>query len=125
MKNNIASVIAAVILGMIVFAISPNGHAAFNRFGFRVQKVDDATNYETRKQVEDSCRAMVASYIADKMTYEQFKDSENEEKLSWAEQAMMRANKTAATYNEYVLKNSFVWDGNIPSDIDKELEYLR
>lgn len=48
----------------------------------------------------------------------------NEEKLSWAEQAKMRANKTAASYNEYVLKNSFVWNGNVPADIRTSLPYL-
>ena len=45
------------------------------------------------------------------------KDSDNEEKLSWAEQARMRANKTANSYNEYMLKNSYVWNGNVPIDI--------
>ena len=29
----------------------------------------------------------------------------------------MRANKTANSYNEYVLKNSYVWNGNVPIDI--------
>ena len=50
-------------------------------------------------------------------TYNMYKDSDNEEKLSWAEQARMRANKTANSYNEYVLKNSYVWNGNVPIDI--------
>jgi len=36
----------------------------------------------------------------------------------------MRANKTAASYNEYVLKNSFVWNGNVPADIRTSLPYL-
>ncbi|MDY7596214.1 hypothetical protein [Streptococcus suis] len=27
-------------------------------------------------------------------------------------------------YNEYILKNSYVWGGNIPADIDIELEIL-
>jgi hypothetical protein len=35
-----------------------------------------------------------------------------------------RANKTAASYNEYVLKNSFVWNGNVPADIRTSLPYL-
>ena len=89
-----------------------------------MQKVDDKTNYDTRKQVEDTCRAMIASYTSDKLTYEQYKDSDSEEKQSWAEQARMRANKTAASYNEYVLKNSYVWEDNIPSDIESSLLYL-
>ena len=89
-----------------------------------VQTADDATNYETRKQVEDTCRAMIASYEADRMTYEQYKDSSITEQLSWAEQAKMRANRTASTYNNYILENSYVWADNVPEDIDGELEYL-
>ena len=50
--------------------------------------------------------------------------SDNEEKQSWAEQAKMRANKTANTYNEYILKNSYVWEGNIPEDIDRSLQII-
>lgn len=68
--------------------------------------------------------AMQASYESDRLTYEQFKDSENEEKQGWAEQAKMRANKTAATYNNYILENSFVWQDNVPSDIATKLAYL-
>lgn len=88
------------------------------------QKIDDRTNYDTRKTVEDSCRAMIASYESDKLTWMQYRDSENSEQQSWGEQAKMRANRTASNYNNYVLKNSYVWDGNIPSDIMSELEFL-
>ncbi len=95
-----------------------------NTVEFVDQKIDDATNYETIKKVEDTCRAMIASYESDKLTYEQYKISTNEEKQSWAEQAKMRANKTASSYNNYILKNSFVWNGNIPSDIRMKLPYL-
>lgn len=95
-----------------------------NQVGYVNQKIDDATNYETRKEVEDSCRAMIASYEADKLTWEQYKDSESSEQRSWADQAKMRANRTAATYNNYILKNSYVWSGNIPDDILSELEVI-
>lgn len=95
-----------------------------NEVDYVDQKIDDATRYETKKKVEDTCRAMIASYESDKLTYEQYKDSDNEEKQSWAEQAKMRANTTASTYNNYILENSFVWEDNIPSDIQKKLSYL-
>lgn len=36
----------------------------------------------------------------------------------------MRANTTASNYNNYILKNSFVWKDNIPNDIYVSLEYL-
>lgn len=95
-----------------------------NKVDYIDRKIDDATNYETIKKVENTCRVMIASYESDKLTYEQYKDSTNEEKQSWAEQAKMRANTTASNYNNYILKNSFVWNGNIPSDIKMELPYL-
>lgn len=96
-----------------------------NTVNYVDQKIDDATNYDTRKEVEDTCRAMISSYESDRLVYEQYKDSDNEEKQSWAEQAKMRANDTAATYNNYVLKNSFVWNGNVPPDISGELRYIQ
>lgn len=96
-----------------------------NKVDYIDQKIEDATNYETRKTVEDSCRAMVSSYEADKLVWEQYKDSENSEQKSWADQAKMRANRTASNYNNYILKNSYVWDGNIPADIMAELPTIK
>ena len=95
-----------------------------NSIDYVDQKIDDRTNYETRKTVEDSCRAMIASYESDKLTWMQYKDSEDSEHQSWGEQAKMRANRTASNYNNYILKNSYVWDGNIPEDIQSELAFL-
>lgn len=122
-KIIIASVL--IVLGLILFfTITPTGRSIWNKNMYEVQKADDSTRYETRKHVEDTCRSMISSYTSDKMTWEQYKDSDNNEKQSWAEQAKMRANKTAASYNEYILKNSFVWDGNIPKDISEKLNYI-
>lgn len=101
------------------------GTGVGNSIDYVDQKIDDATRYETKKKVEDTCRAMISSYEADKLTYEQYKDSDNEEKQSWAEQAKMRANKTVTTYNNYILENSFVWSGNVPDDIDGRLEIVK
>ena len=114
----------AFIFGMIFFTVTPAGRAVWNNWFHDVQKADDATNYETRKKVEDSCRSMIASYTSDELTYNQYKDSEKEDEQSWAAQAKMRANKTAASYNEYILKNSYVWEGNIPRDIRANLPYI-
>lgn len=95
-----------------------------HRVDYIDQKIEDRTSYDTRKKVEDTCRSMMASYKTDKATYEMYIESESEEKQSWAEQAKMRANKTANTYNEYILKNSFVWEGNIPNDIEQKLSLI-
>jgi len=117
--------IILVVIGIILFLIlTPTGRSLWNTTVYEIIKVDDETNYSKLKEVEDSCRAMISSYNSDKMTWEQYKDSANEEKQSWAEQAKMRANKTASSYNEYVLKNSFMWNHNVPEDIKKDLPYI-
>lgn len=119
------SIFSVIVIGLcLFFGATPSGKSVWNNWFHAVQKADDATNYETRKKVEDTCRSMIASYNSDKLTYEQYKDSDNEEKQSWAEQAKMRANKTATSYNEYILKNSYVWEDNIPSDIDYKLPLI-
>jgi len=117
-------VLIATIGLPIFFGATPAGRATWNNWFHKVQEADDATNYETRKQVEDTCRSMIASYNSDKLVYEQYKDSVDAEKQSWAEQAKMRANKTASSYNNYILKNNYVWKGNVPSDIWMTLEYI-
>ena len=117
-------VAALIIMATLYFAVTPGGRATWNNWWHGVQKVDDDTNYETRKNVEDTCRAMIASYESDKLIYIQYKDSDNDEKQSWAEQAKMRANKTAVEYNNYILKNSYVWRNNVPNDIYMNLEII-
>ena len=122
------AVVAALLLSIISMGVWVNtthiGRATWNLWFGSVQKVDDATNYNTRKEVEDTCRAMISSYEADKLTWEQYKDSESSEQRSWADQTKMRANRTAATYNNYILENSYVWSQNVPNDIRTELPYL-
>ena len=122
-----------IVIGVIVLVILLSVVSIFlgwfntwktNKIEYVDQKIEDTTSYETRKTVEDSCRAMVASYEADKLTWEQYNGSENSEQQSWADQAKMRANRTASNYNNYILKNSYVWDGNIPSDILEELPVI-
>lgn len=123
-EKTIWILIACIVVILISAATTPLGRALWNTHFYAVQKVDDATSYQTRKKVEDTCRSMIASYESDKMTYEQYKESDNTEKQSWAEQAKMRANKTASTYNNFVLENSYVWSGNVPDDISDALEYV-
>ena len=123
MKDYIG-VIVTGLFALVLIIAAPFTLKACNEYNYNLQKIDDATNYQTIKKVEDTCRSMISSYNSDRLVYEQYKDSESEEKQSWAEQAKMRANKTASTYNEYILKNSFVWEGNVPSDIKEELQYI-
>ena len=123
MKAILAVFLSLCIIAVIILA-GPVVRIIENKYYYAVQKADDATSYKTLKEVEDSCRAMISSYEADKLIFEQYKDSDNEEKQSWAEQAKMRANRTAAQYNEYIRKNSFVWSDNVPDDIDEKLGYV-
>ena len=134
-KRKVAQAVVACVMFWtiicIVLAMTGCGTGRWIRTGYWNgidyidQKIDDATNYETIKKVEDTCRAMISSYESDKLTWQQYKDSDNAEKQSWAEQAKMRANKTASTYNNYILENSFVWSGNVPRDIKSRLEYIQ
>lgn len=124
-KAGMIIAIVLIIIGIIIFfALTPLGRSMWNKNMYAVQKTDDVTDYKTLKNVEDSCRAMISSYTSDKMIYDQYKNSTSKEKQSWSEQAKMRANQTAATYNEYMLRNSYVWMDNIPDDIKKELPYV-
>ena len=115
------AVIAFVVALALLYTFSPVFRGAMNEHMHAVQKADDATRYETRKKVEDTCRAMIASYEADVLTWQQYNGSDNEERQGWADQARMRANKTASTYNAYILKNSYVWEDNVPHDIRSKL----
>ena len=117
----IVAIISVILIGAIIFfGFTPGGRSVWNSYTHSLEKADE-NQYEPKKQVEDTARSMIASYKSDVATYEQYKDSDNEEKQSWAEQAKMRANRTANSYNEYILKNSYVWEDNIPSDIDYSL----
>lgn len=117
----IVTIISVIFIGAIIFlGFTPGGRSVWNSYTHSLEKADE-NQYETKKQVEDTARSMIASYKSDVATYEQYKDSDNEEKQSWAEQAKMRANRTANSYSEYILKNSYVWEDNIPSDIDYSL----
>ena len=121
----LSSVVGTLLLGGTIFVgCTPQGRRMWNGYEHSMKTADDETKYETLKQVEDTCRAMIASYNSDKLTYQQYKDSEDKEKQSWAEQAKMRANKTASTYNNYILKNNYVWKNDVPIDIFGALPYV-
>lgn len=115
-------VLAGIGLG-IFFGATPTGKQIIVDWQNSLKKVDEST-YETQKEVEDTCRSMMASYTADKLIYEQYKDSDVDEERSWANNAKIRANQTASTYNNYILKNKYVWSDNVPSDIKLQLDYI-
>lgn len=115
-----------IALGIVLaFLATPAGVVLVNSYNGNMQRADDLTNYKTKKEVEDSCRAMMVSYQNDRLIWEQYKDSEKPEEVTWANSAKMRANKAAVTYNEYFLKNRYVFKNNIPEDLREELEILK
>lgn len=120
----IGTFLFVAIVGLCIFFFAtPTGKAIWNRYDYAMEKVDEQT-YEKQKEVEDTCRAMIASYNSDKLIYEQYKDSEVSEERSWANNAKIRANQTASTYNNYIIKNSYVWRNNVPTDIYMTLAYI-
>lgn len=124
----LVTVLLILLLGGIglsgFFSCTATGKRIWNNYWHDVQQADDNTRYENRKEVEDTCRSMISSYNADKLTYMQYKDSESELERSWAESARTRANQTASTYNNYILKNNYIFEENVPSDIYMNLPYL-
>lgn len=121
--------VLVLVVAPIFFGATPTGKAMWNNWFHDVQKADDATNYETRKQVEDTCRSMIATYIKDKAEYEAnmrlYETTGDEYYLEVATGYRQQANSTASTYNNYVLKNSYVFEGNVPADIYMTLEMLK
>ena len=128
MENKMAMVFSAIVISILLIVIgynfAPGIRETVNKNQTAVQIVDDQTRYETLKKVEDTCRAMISSYESDVLTWKQYKDSESEAERTWAAQAKMRANKTASSYNNYILQNNFVWKDNIPKDIRTTLDII-
>lgn len=127
MKTKFFSILvgaALVALPVSLWLFSPQIQGVLNQKHYEVQKVNERTSYKVRKEVEDTARSMVASYKADRLAYEQYEGSDKEEQQSWAQSYKQRANSTATKYNEYILKNSYVWEGNVPADIAMELEVV-
>ena len=128
MENKMAMVFSAIVISILLIVIgynfAPGIRETVNKNQTAVQMIDDQTKYETLKKVEDTCRAMISSYESDVLIWNQYKDSENETERTWAAQAKMRANKTASSYNNYILQNNFVWKDNIPEDIRTTLDII-
>lgn len=134
MNNNIANkvlILASGILVLLIVFITVMGivlskSGVFDAFLGQTQKIAMTQAKESKKTcVADTCRAMMTSYSIDKRMYINYSVSEDEDRRSWGEQARLRANATAAEYNEYMLKNSHVFEGAIPDDIANYLELLQ
>ena len=124
MKSNyvLPVVIAAVFMFLVYIIFTPAGIRQINSYARNMQMAHDESSYSSLRNVEDQCRMMIASYTSDKMTYEMYcKDG----RVEWANMAKIRANKTVAEYNEFILKNRHYWSKNVPDDIVEQLEYIK
>lgn len=124
MKSNyvLPVVIAAVFMFLVYIIFTPSGVSRLNSYSRNLRMAHDESSYSSLRAVEDQCRMMIASYTSDKMTYEMYcKDG----RVEWSNMAKMRANKTVAEYNEFILKNRHYWSKNVPDDIFEQLEYIK
>ncbi len=119
------SLVIALGIGIIIFFNATSaGKTAWNNWQASIQEANEKSEYEKRKKVEETCRSMIASYQQDVMTYEAFKDNEDEYYRSIAMEARTRANQTAKEYNEYIEKNKDVLKEDWPADISDCLIYI-
>lgn len=109
---------ALVVTGLLL-------HYFTHILDFTHKKIDEKALYENLKKVEDTARSMISSYNGDLVTYEQYKDSNDPYKKELSDTALTRLNRTAVQYNEFFLKNSFLWKDNIPNDIKTELPIIK
>lgn len=116
---------ALILTTLVLFLTACNPfkgiNSWFNKVDYELEKRNDEQRYDRRKQVEDTARAMISSYESDKLTYL----TTLKENKEIALQAKIRANNTAVQYNEYILKNNYLWKENVPLDIKAELEIIK
>ena len=98
---------------------------AENKYEATLKDIDYNTDYDSVREIEETLRSYIASYEADKIVYETNKNATDKESIVLANAARSRANRTAATYNQFYLKNNYIWEENIPVDIRSQLEYIQ
>lgn len=117
----LSTLLTIVVVAILFFSATSTGREMWNNYIHGLKKADEVS-YETRKTVEDTARSYISSYNSDVAIYRMYAASADPEKREYAESARMRAIRTATAYNEYILKNSYVWKDNVPLDIYKTLD---
>ncbi len=121
----VAALLIVLVGALLMLFFIQLGWKTFNTLDNIVQRVDTVTSDENRKTVEDTAKAMIASYEADVLTYNQYKDSLDKEKQELAEQAKKRANQTANAYDNFIYENSFVWLDGLPDGVRSTLPSIQ
>ena len=105
---------AIIIIAIALFlGCTEKGRDIWRRYHCTMDNnCDNITNKE-RVEAEEACRAMIAAWETDALTYKQNKDTNPAE----AEQARERANITAASYNDFMMVNGYLWDETLPDGI--------
>ena len=125
------AIVAFLALAAISFSVYinyvPSGIEWWTEYQATRDKAGEDT-YENKKQVEDEARALIVSYESNLMQYTEAIDqcAANSESAycSMAITYKTRTNNAAIRFNEYMLLNTFVWEENIPDDIDTELPLI-
>ena len=106
--------ILVVIIGVVVyFGLIPSGIEKWNGFRYK-----DTITAEMKKEVENTCLSMIASWETDAQTYKENKGIDE----TVANEARMSANKTAESYNDYILKNGYVFGETLPEGVYAVIE---
>lgn len=126
--KTLGTIIITLFIALILsITFIPSARQAFNEYAFGMKRIDEETNYQNRKMVEDTARSMIANYEFAKSEYELYKpycDTDDKDRCQRSLDAKTSANKTASNYNNYILKNRYLWDKNLPGDIYIELEVI-
>jgi hypothetical protein len=123
-----ATILTVFFILLLLFGVAmaiPGSRKWINEYVFLLESVDQETDYQNRKNVEDTARAMIANYNARKLEFMQYKDAPlDSSDYRRAADAMTAANNIASTYNNYITQNNYIFKGNLPDDIPLFLPYI-
>lgn len=126
MKKFILKATAVILAAMVVgYSFIPSFRTSVNNYVFKIEKIDQETDFGNRKMVEDTARALLTNYDAARTEYETYKSfigTGESKKEQRALDAKTSANMTVAKYNNYLTENNFIFKGNLPHDIPLKLE---
>ena len=126
MMDERSIVFGGIALGLLIIVLAlifaPPWIRARNEYRATLQRIHAETCPDMLRAQERQARNMIASWEADRDQWLMFRDSDNQEERNWANGALMRANRTASSFNNFMLEHS--WIHGIPDDIAESLPML-